>query len=1098
MVDSGATSVFIHKRIVQEFKIPTIKLDKPKKLRVIDGREIDSGMVDKYVQLEVEIFGHSEILSAYVVNTGHNDMVLGMSWLKCHDPTIVWKKGWVTFNSEYCRNNCLQHAPQVLAGKTPDLELKAAGILPDLYKSFADVFTEGEMTELPPHRPFDISIDLKSGATPRHGPIYSVSVKEDEELKKNINNQLAAGHIRPSKSPMASPVIFVKKKNGKLRMCIDYRKLNDMTIKNAYPLPLVKDLLITLRKAKIFTKLDLKWGYNLVRIKEGDEWKAAFKTKYGLFEPLVMQFGLANAPAVFMHFMNEIFRDLLGITVVVYMDDILIFSETEEEHVNHMSEVLRRLKENKLYCAMEKCTFHVSEIDYLGLIIAPGVVKVDPAKVTKAVEWDTPENVTDIQSFIGFLNFYGDFIEGFRNIAKPLYGLTKKGIQWKWSEKENEAFLKLKEALRTAPVLIQPDPEKQYFLECDASDYATGAVLSQIGPDEKMHPVGFLSKSMNEHERRYTIHNKELLAVIRAFKLWRHLLEGTEKPVIVLSDHKNLEGWKTNVELRGRVARWQEVLSRYNFRIFHIPGRKNGKADILSRLRKLRPEGGGESSALLPENLFIQAITPDHDLERLIQEAYIADEYTQKVIKALEENEKVKHWEWEDGLLRYKGKIWIPNNKSIRKLVIESRHDSLAAGHPGQFRTYELLNRKYIWSSMKKSVNEYVANCESCIRNKHSNQVPPGLLNPIEAPDKPWEEITFDLITQLPESEGFTAILTVVDRLTKMVHFIPTTNEANGVDVANRFLTYVWKLHGLPRKTISDRGPQFTSQFLKQLHKRLDIKPSFSTAYHPQTDGQTERLNQVVELYLRHYVSHRQDDWVGLLPLAEFAYNNGVNVSTGKTPFFANYGFHPKFAVGDKEGQGLAIADNHAEWLQKGYDELKAALTVSQERMKEYYDRKHRAPEEIKVGDQVWLDNQNIQSQRPARKLAAKRIGPFKVLAKIGKQAFKLELPHTLKIHPVFPVALLSLKRDDPYERDPPQPPPEVTPEGDIEYEVEQVQDSRRHRGKIQYYVKWLGYNEWTWEPYEHLTNAPELIADFHRRHPRALRHPQVPRPPRT
>ncbi|QRV79990.1 Transposon Tf2-1 polyprotein [Ceratobasidium sp. AG-Ba] len=277
------------------------------------------------------------------------------------------------------------------------------------------------MTELPPHHPFDISIDLKPGATPRHGPIYSVSVREDEELKKNINNQLAVGHICPSKSPMASPVIFVKKKYGKLRMCIDYRKLNDMTIKNAYPLQLVKDLLITLRKAKIFTKLDLRWGYNLVRIKEGDEWKAAFKTKYGLFEPLVMQFGLANAPAVFMHFMNEIFRDLLGITVVVYMDDILIFSETEEEHVNHVSEVLRRLKENKLYCAMEKCTFHVSEIDYLGLIIAPGVVKVDPAKVTKAVKWDTPENVTDIQSFIGFLNFYGDFIEGFRNIAKPLY-----------------------------------------------------------------------------------------------------------------------------------------------------------------------------------------------------------------------------------------------------------------------------------------------------------------------------------------------------------------------------------------------------------------------------------------------------------------------------------------------------------------------------------------------------------------------------------------------------------------------------------------------------------------------------------------------------
>ncbi|QRV99192.1 Transposon Tf2-11 polyprotein [Ceratobasidium sp. AG-Ba] len=933
MVDSGATSVFIHERIVKEFKIPTIKMDKPKKLRVIDGREIDSGVVDKYVQLEIEIFGHSKILSAYVVNTGHNDLVLGMSWLKCHNPAIEWKKGWVTFNSEYCRDNCLHHAPQVLAGKTPGLELKAVGLLPDIYKMYANVFTEGEMTELPPHRPFNISIDLKPGAIPRHGPIYSVSVKEDEELKKNINNQLAAGHIRPSKSPMASPVIFVKKKNGKLQ------------IQNIY-------------------KTGPEVGYNLVCIKEGDEWKAAFKTKYGLFEPLVMQFGLANALAVFMHFMNKIFRDLLGISVVVYMDDILIFSETEEMHIEHVKEVLKRLKENKLYCAMEKCTFHVTEIDYLRLIIAPGVVKVDPAKVTKAVDWDTPENVTDIQSFIGFLNFYGDFIEGFRNIAKPLYGLTKKDVPWKWTGKENKAFLRLKEALRTAPVLIQPDPDKQYFLECDASDYATGAAA--------------------------------------------------ETP----------------------------------------------------------PRKGGESSALLPENLFIQAITPDHDLERLIQDVYIADEYSQKVIKALEENEKVKHWEWDEGLLRYKGKIWIPNNKAVRKLVIESRHDNIAASHPGQFRTYKLLHRKYVWASMNKSVNNYVANCESCIQNKHSNQVPPGLLNPIEAPDKPWEEITFDLITGLPESEGFMAILTVVDRLTKMVHFIPTTNEANGVDVANLFLTYVWKLHGLPRKTISDRGPQFTSQFLKQLHKRLDIKPSFSNAYHPQTDGQTERLNQVVELYLRHYMSHRQDDWVGLLPLAKFAYNNGTNASTGKTPFFANYGFHPKFAVGDKEGQGLMIADDHAEWLQKGYDKLKAMLTVSQKRMKEYYDRKHCAPENIKVGDHVWLDNRNIQSQRPARKLSAKRIGPFKVLAKIGKHAFKLELPHTLKIHPVFPVALLSLKKDDPYGRDPPQPPPEVTPEGDIEYEVEQVQDSRRHRGKIQYYVKWLGYNEWTWELYEHLTNA--------------------------
>ncbi|QRV91972.1 Transposon Tf2-12 polyprotein [Ceratobasidium sp. AG-Ba] len=387
----------------------------------------------------------------------------------------------------------------------------------------------------------------------------------------------------------------------------------------------------------------------------------------------------------------------------------------------------------------------------------------------------------------------------------------------------------------------------------------------------------------------------------------------------------------------------------------------------------------------------------------------------------------------------------------------------MAAGHPGQFRTLELINRKYHWKSLKKSVNSYVSNCESCIRNKHSNKLPPGLLNPIELPSRPWDHINYDLITGLPESEGFDAILMVVDRMLRMVHFIPTTSRASAVDVANLFVT-------------------------------LDIKPSLSTAFRPQTDGLAERLNQVVEIYLRHYVAYKQDDWVGILPMAEFAYNNSVNASTNQTPFFACYGFHPRFSVGQQTDEAVPHADGRADQLKLRMEELQSLVNLANEKIKHYYDLKHRSPEVINVGDKVWLDARNIKTERPVAKLSAKKIGPYKVLKKEGTHAFKLDLPHTLKVHPVFHTSLVSLKKEDPFGRDPPQPPAEVTPEGEEEYEVEKILDSRKRCNQVQYLVHWKGYGPEsnTWEPLEHLDTAMGAVRKFHRENPKALRHPDL------
>ncbi|EUC60894.1 Transposon Tf2-1 polyprotein, putative, partial [Rhizoctonia solani AG-3 Rhs1AP] len=299
-------------------------------------------------------------------------------------------------------------------------------IIPPQYHAWKGVFLEKDTAHLPPHRPYDIKIELLPGAKIKHGPIYSTGPKEDKELRKTLARQLEASLITPSTSPMASPIIFVKKKNGKLRLCVDYWYLNSITKKNVYPLPLPSDLIEKLRGAKIFTKFDLKWGYNLLRIADGDEWKTAFKTKYGLFEYHVMPFGLTNAPAYFQHLMNDIFRDLLDICVVIYLDDILVFSKDEKTHTEQVKEVLRRLEKNDLYCNPEKSFFHVPQVEYLGFIISPEGVQVDQEKVTAALKWAAPKNVKNVQEFLGFVNFYRRFIPDFNKVAKPMYNLLKK------------------------------------------------------------------------------------------------------------------------------------------------------------------------------------------------------------------------------------------------------------------------------------------------------------------------------------------------------------------------------------------------------------------------------------------------------------------------------------------------------------------------------------------------------------------------------------------------------------------------------------------------------------------------------------------------
>jgi hypothetical protein len=946
---------------------------------------------------------------------------------------------------------------------------------------YSDVFSEANADLLPENRPYDCEIPLQPGSEVPYGKLYNLTEDEAKTLESYVNENLEKGFIRHSASPAGAPCFFVKKKDGSLRLCVDYRGLNKVTVKNRYPLPLISDLIRTLSKAKIYTALDLRGAYNLVRIKPGDEWKTAFRTRFGHFEYLVMPFGLTNAPAIFQHMMNDIFRDLLDRFVIVYLDDILIYSNTPAEHEEHVKIVLDRLRKFKLYCKAEKCRFFMDTIPYLGYVISPSGVSMDASKIQAIVDWPAPKNVHDVQIFLGFANFYRRFIHRYADLTKPLTLLLKKNAIFEWSSAAQEAFDKLKTAFTSSPILVHPDSSRPYIVETDASDYALAAILSQYDDSKVLHPVAFHSRQLLPAERNYDVYDKELLAVVEAFKIWRHFLQGSGLQVTVLCDHKNLEYFMTSRQLSRRQARWSMLLSDYDFVLTHRPGCRNGKADVLSRRSDYLPEGGSKGTEnfqqIIKPTQIISAISIDEDGDFLedVRKATVGHEILAKL-------DSMDSLELKDGLVFKDGLLFVPS-QDLQLNVLKQRHDHSLAGHFGVAKTLDLVSRDFWWPKVNKSVSDYVASCE-CSRAKSSRHKPFGLLQPLPIPERPWSSISTDFIVELPPSEGYNAISVWVCRLTKMAHFLPCTTSVTADGLASLFTNYIFKIHGLPDEIISDRGPQFISKFWKSFCANLNINPKLSSAYHPQTDGQTERVNQVLEQYLRCFLNYYQDNWVSLLPLAEFAYNNSVSASTGFSPFFAIYGFHPKMDDLPQAVKDISVVEL-AESFKARMDELKTTLKDAQDRYKHFADS-HRLEKEFDIGTMVYLNSKNISTRRPSKKLDFKKLGPFRILEKIGSCAYRLDLPSTMKVHNVFHVSLLEpLVINEFSEAHDKTLPAFETVDADV-FEVESILDSKLKDDCGFYLVKWKGYDisEATWEPYQHLKNARECVKKFHKSYP--------------
>jgi len=858
---------------------------------------------------------------------------------------------------------------QFMKGKPVYTKEELLARIPKEYHDFVDVFMKQDADKLPPHRPEDHTIRLIEGATPPFARKYRpMSIQEQEAVRKYIQEQLGKGFIRRGSSPAAAPVLLVRKPGGGIRVCVDYRELNNITIKNRYPIPLIAETLDRLAGAKIFSKFDVVAAFNQIRMKEGHEWLTAFNTRYGQFEYLVMPFGLCNAPGTFQSYINETVRDYLDVFCTAYLDDILVFSEKEEEHTEHVRKLLQRLRERGLQLDIDKCEFGVRETKYLGVIITTEGIKMDPEKVQTILDWEIPTCVQEVKSFVGFAGFYRRFIKAFSRLTKPLSELTRgelfltksgrrkfKYRDFKWTKECQEAFDNLKRAFTTAPILAHFDPTRETWVETDASNGVVAGVLSQMVNGE-LRPVAFFSKKLAPPECKYMIHDKELLAIIQAFKLWRPELMGVDSPIKVYSDHLALEYFMTTKVLNGRQVRWAEFLSEFNFKIMYRPGAAGGKPDALSRRSQDLPgptdleRRGKKEDVLLKgsyldgelkkflslqilenEGKYVNEISgqpeddlggdsdqPEEeecednlrDLDTAFATAYEKDKVVQDIITAKENNLRrlPKHilskgiklsmsdLEVKDGRLWVSGRIYVPEDIELRHTILELYHKPTASGHPGPRRMHSNLIRGYFWPGMRQDVMQYANFCPSCHRAKAKSIKKQGLLQPLPVPQHRWMDITMDFIVDLPvctrRGRQHRHLMVVVDRLSKEFRAEPLTS-LEVEEVFDAMNRRVFS-QGLPCSIVSDRGSQFVSHLWKRICQRRGVKIKLSSAQHPETDGQTEIYNKLVKNYLRHYIDYLQDDWLDYLPDAELAGNSATHSAIGMSAFFANHGYHPR------------------------------------------------------------------------------------------------------------------------------------------------------------------------------------------------------------
>ncbi|GJS11115.1 reverse transcriptase domain-containing protein [Tanacetum coccineum] len=928
-------------------------------IEVADAKKVEVDRIIRDCKLELR----GSLFSINLIPLGHGsfDVIVGMDWLSQYKPVIVCHEKVVEIPVEDGR--ILRVHGERAVGITKALksakedEPKLSDI--SVVREFVDVFPE-DLSGLPPQRQVEFRIDLVPGVTPVAKSPYRLAPSEMQELSGQLQELQDKGFIRPSHSPWGAPVLFVKKKDGSLRMCIDYRELNKLTIKNRYPLPRIDDLFDQLQGSRYFSKIDLQSGYHQLHMHEDDIPKTAFRTRYGHFEFTVMPFGLTNAPAVFMDLMNRVCKPYLDKFVIVFIDDILIYSKTKEDHEVHLGLVLELLRKEKLYAKFSKCEFWLQEVHFLGHVVNQNGIHVDPSKIEAVKNWKTPTTPSEIRSFLGLA-----------------------GVE------QEEAFQTLKNNLCDAPILTLPDGVEDFMVYCDASNQGLGCVLMQRGK-----VIAYASRQLKTHEKNYTTYDLELGAVVFALKTWRHYLYGTKS--VIDTDHKSFQYIFDQKELNIRQRRWIELFSDYECEIRYHLSKANVVADALSRKERLKPRRVRAMAVTIQDGMRekIQAAQS----EVLKQENVIMEN-----LHGLDQQMEKKEGE----SLYFMDCIWVPLVGSVRTMIMDEAHMSKYSMHPGADKMYHDLRDMYWWPGMKRDIATYVSKCLTCSKVKAEYQMPSGLLQQPEIPKWKWDKITMDFITKLPRSKSrHDTIWVIVDRLTKSAHFLAIREDYSTEKLAKIYIDEIVARHGVRVPIISDRDGRFTSRCWQTVQKALGTRLDMSTAYHRQTDGQSEPTIQTLEDILRACVIDFGGSWDVHILLAEFSYNNSYHSSIRCASFEALYERKCRSLVLWAEiGESSLIGPELFQEMTNKVVLIKEKLKVARDHQKSYANNR-RKPLEFEVGDQVMLKVspwKGVIHFGKKGKLAPRYVGPFEILERIGPVAYRLRLPEELsRVHDTF------------------------------------------------------------------------------------------------
>ena len=1039
-----------------------------------------------------------------------------------------------------------------------------------LLKSYQDVFPD-ELPVEAVHHEITHRIDTMDGIPPYYEKFRRLEYSMYEEMQKQLGDLLKQQRIRPSSSPWGAPLVFARKPDGGWRLCIDYRRLNAITARNGYTIPRMDELTDRLHGARVFTKIDLRQGYWQVKMTEKDIPKTAFTTPVGQFEWIVMPMGLAGSGATFQRLMNTTFPYMEFPFVLIYLDDILIHSKTVDEHILHLDAVLARLRKAKLYAKKDKCVFAKDHVTYLGQTYGDDTVRADPSKVLAVTNWQPPETVTQLRSFIGVAVQLRKHIRGFAQIIAPLTdqmrGAPKGNQPIHWGQEQHSAFSELKKRICSAPILQLYDPNRETLVQTDASTKAIGAVLLQRTDNDEWLPVYYESRRLSDREASYTVYELELLAIQHALTKWRQYLLG--RKFTMQTDHRALERLPVQKVVGYRIARWVELMQQFDFKIGYQAGKLNVIADALSRMwarevqeldkggkciedtlstsdvhainiappcvwnTKEKPEDYPEATPDVEVNMLEQLpatkpwresgvlmteagdrsvvaalVTSSASLApaviRRIKDAYTRDKVMQQVCKALKaaksDRDKLpKAYQCYTmvGDLVYTNKgghqrLYVAGkDEQIR--VMTEYHDSKIGGHFGIIKTISRMQKHVYWPKMARDCKEYVRTCERCQRSKPVRDKPQGLLKPIPVPTDRWQHISLDMAGPLPASGGYNAIAMVVDMFSKRVCLIPSRNDVDAEGLAKLLFDNCFKTFGLPETITSDRDTKFQSAFWQSLFKRVGSTVQMTTSYHPQADGQTERMIGTMKQYLTIYANYAQDTWADDLPMAEWCMNSQESATTGMTPFYADTGrearvpFNVALLGPDAEDRVETVEQRIARLL-RIRDEVMTAANKAKAQQKKFADRHRREADVYQPNELVWVSNEVFRRDKgtvgEAAPLRKKWAGPFTVIAMDAQGNYELDLEGRLN-HNVFHPDKLQRFNTRPAileQSDATQPKPDVDSEGEELWEVQDILDRKMGRNRQwSYKVHWKGYPmeraQWVLE--SNLDNCRDTVDAF-------------------